>query len=92
MPGTNAKILEKEEGLFRPILLDGSSMMKLLRQNELYEDMRTLQKVFVDIAFKEKADNILLAERFDMDLLHSIFERWRILISQELKMLTRGMN
>ena len=89
---TNAEILEKEEGLFRPILLDGPSMMKLLGQNELYEDMRTLQKVFVDIAFKEKADNILLAERFDMDLLHSICERWRILISQELKMLTRGMN
>ena len=84
--------MEKEEGLFRPILLDGPSMMKLLRQNELYEDMRTLQKVFVDIAFKEKADNILLAERFDMDLLHSICERWRILISQELKILTRGMN
>lgn len=53
MPRTNAKILENEEGLFRPILL---------------------------------------AERFDMDLLHSICERWRILISQELKMLTRGMN
>ncbi len=92
IPRTNAEILEKEEGLFRPILLDGLSMMKLLRQNELYEDMRTLQKVFVDIAFKEKADNILLAERFDMDLLHSICERWRILISQELKILTRGMN
>ncbi len=89
---TNAEILEKEEGLFRPILLDGPSMMKLLRQNELYEDMRTLQKVFVDIAFKKKADNILLAERFDMDLLHSICERWRILIGRELKIISGGMN
>ena len=59
-------------------------MMKLLGQNELYEDMRTLQKVFVNIAFKERVDNILLSERFDMDLLHNICERWRILIRQEL--------
>ena len=36
LPRTNAEILEKEEGLFRPILLDGPSMMKLLGQNELY--------------------------------------------------------
>ena len=71
--------------MFRPILLDGPSMMKLLRQNELYEDMRTLQKVFVNIAFKEKADSILPAERFDMNLFHSICERWRILIEQEFK-------
>lgn len=84
IPRTNAEILEKEEGLFRPILLDGPSMMKLLGQNELYEDMRTLQKVFVNIAFKERVDNILLSERFDMDLLHNICERWRILIRQEL--------
>ena len=89
---TNAEILEKEEGLFRPILLDGPSMMKLLGQNELYEDMRTLQKVFVSIAFKEKADHIVLAKHFDMNLFHSVCERWRILISQELKILTRGMN
>ena len=85
LPRTNAEILEKEKGLFRPILLDGPSMMKQLWQNELYDDMQRLQKVFVNIAFKEKADNILPAERFDMNLFHSICERWRILIGQELK-------
>ena len=84
-PRTNTEILAKEEGLFRPILLDGASMMKLLGQNELYEDMRTLQKVFVNIAFKEKVDNILLTKLFDMDLFHSICERWHILISRESK-------
>ena len=83
-PRTNADILEKEFGLFRPILLDGASMMKLLDQDELYEDMRILQKVFVNIAFKEKADNVVLMEHFDMDLLQSICDRWQTLIRREL--------
>ena len=84
IPRTNAEILEKEEGLFRPILLDGPSMMKLLDQDELYEDMRILQKVFVNIAFKEKADSVVLTEHFNMDLFQSICDRWQTLIRREL--------
>lgn len=83
-PRTNAEILEKEFGLFRPILLDGSSMMKLLGQNRIFEDMCALQKVFVSIAFKEKTDNVLLKEHFDMDLFESIVDRWRTLIKHAL--------
>lgn len=84
-PRTNAEILEKEFGLFRPILLDEPSMMKLLGQKAIYEDMLTLQKIFVAIAFKEKADNVLLSERFDLDMVHRICDRWQDLIRQELE-------
>lgn len=82
-PRTNAEILENERGLFRPILLDGSSMMKLLEQRDIFEDMLALQKIFVAIAFKEKADNVLLSERFNLDIFRRICDRWRGLIRQE---------
>jgi hypothetical protein len=91
-PRTNGEILEKEFGLFRPILLDGPSMMKLLEQNAIYDDMRTLQKIFVSVAFKEKLDNVILAEHFDMDLFKSICDRWRTLIRHELETLVPVTN
>ena len=54
-------------------------------QKELYEDMRTLQKVFVSIAFKEKVEHVILAERLDIELFRGICDRWRTLIRQEIQ-------
>ncbi|MBQ6415069.1 MAG: hypothetical protein IJJ65_02345 [Butyrivibrio sp.] len=85
VPHSNQEILEKEFGLFRPLLLDGPSMMKIIGQDAVLEDMKTLQKVFVQIALKEKRDNVVLADCFDMELLRSICERWKELIGQEIK-------
>ena len=84
MPHSNQEILEYEFGLFRPLLLDGPSMMKLIGQDAVLEDMNTLQKVFVQVALKDKRDNVVLADFFDMGLLRSICERWKKLIEQEI--------
>ena len=59
-------------------------MMKLLGQNDVFEDMCVLQKVFVTVAFKERKDSVLLKERFDMKLFQSICDRWRTLIIHEI--------
>ena len=84
MPHSNQEILEYEFGLFRPLLLDGPSMMKLIGQDAVLEDMKILQKVFVQVALKDKRDNVVLADFFDMGLLRSICERWTKLIEQEI--------
>lgn len=84
IPRTNKEILNKEFGLFRPILLDGPSMMKLLGQESIYDDMRDLQKVFVRTAFNEKADNVLLKECFDMKKFQDVCDGWSALIRQEI--------
>lgn len=80
---SNQEILEKEYGLFRPLLLDGPSMMKLIGQDDILEDMKELQKTFVQAVFKEKRDDVVLADCFDMDLLQSICQRWKKLIENE---------
>ena len=86
MPHSNREILENEFGLFRPLLLDGSSMMKLIGQNDILEDMKVLQKAFVQVVFKDRRDDVVLEECFDMILLRSICERWKKLIEQEIIM------
>ena len=83
-PHTNKELLVNERGLFRPILLDSPTMMKLYGQEELYKDMCALQKTFIDVAFKEKADNVVLASCFDMKLADTVFDRWRRLINEAL--------
>ena len=80
---SNQEILEKEYGLFRPLLLDGPSMMKLIGQDDILEDMKELQKTFVQAVFKDKRDDVVLADCFDMDLLQSICQRWKKLIENE---------
>ncbi len=83
-PHTNKELLENERGLFRPILLDGPTMMKLYGQEELYEDMCVLQRAFIDVAFKNKSDNTLLNSCFDMKLMDTVFDRWKQLINEAL--------
>ena len=85
IPHSNQEILEKEVGYFRPLLLDGPSMMKLIGRNDIFEDMKVLQKSFVQVAFKEKRDEVVLTDFFDMELLQSIYERWKCLIEQEMR-------
>ena len=85
IPHSNQEILEKEVGYFRPLLLDGPSMMKLIGRNDIFEDMKVLQKSFVQVAFKEKRDEVVLSDFFDMELLQSIYERWKCLIEQEMR-------
>lgn len=82
---SNQEILEKEYGLFRPLLLDGPSMMNLIGQEEILEDMKVLQKTFVQVALKDKRDDVILANCFDMELLQSVCQRWKKLIEQEME-------
>ena len=82
---SNQEILEKEFGLFRPLLLDGPSMMKLIGQEEIHEDMKVLQKTFVQVALKDKRNDVILADCFDMELLQCVCQRWKKLIEQEME-------
>lgn len=82
---SNQEIHEKEYGLFRPLLLDGPSMMNLIGQAEILEDMKVLQKAFVQVALKDKRDDVILADCFDMELLQSVCQRWKMLIEHEME-------
>ena len=81
---SNQEMLEKEFGLFRPLLLDGPSMMKLIGQEEILEDMEVLQKTFVQVALKDKRNDVILDDCFDMELLQCVCQRWKKLIEQEI--------
>lgn len=84
VPHSNKEILDKEYGLFRSLLLDGPSMMELIKQDEILADMKMLQKAFVHVAFKEKRDNVMLADYLDMSMVYKIGESWEKLVREEL--------
>ena len=81
---SNKEILDREYGLFRPLLLDGPSMMELIKQDEILSDMKILQKIFVQVAFKEKRENVMLSDYLDMSIVHKIVENWKTLVREEL--------
>lgn len=84
VPHSNKEIIEKEYGLFRPLLLDGPSMMELIKKDEMLADMKMLQKAFVQVAFKEKRENVILSDYLDMSMVYKIGESWKKLVREEL--------
>jgi len=59
-------------------------MMELIKKDEMLADMKMLQKAFVQVAFKEKRENVMLLDYLDMSMVYKIGESWKKLVREEL--------
>ena len=66
--------------LFRPVLLDSVAMMELLGEKDMAENIKKLQRAYMDAAFKSGAEQVQLCRHIDMLLLEQVIEGWKGLI------------
>ncbi len=66
--------------LFRPVLLDSVAMMELLGEKAMAENIKKLQRAYMDAAFKSGAEQVQLCRHIDMLLLEQVIEGWKGLI------------
>lgn len=84
-PQSSNELFASMNRLFRPLLLDGISMMQLLGQAELTEMLQTLQGQYLN-ALKERTE-ICLADRMDMGMLDKAIDRIVGLINAQISRL-----
>lgn len=66
--------------LFRPVLLDSVAMMELLGEKDMAENIKKLQRAYMDAAFKSGAEQVQLCRHIDMLLMEQVIEGWKGLI------------
>lgn len=72
-----------QEKIFRSILLDNITVLKLASENELVEKFEAVQKQFL-MALRSDSDNITLTDYMDIELLLSAMSDWYELIKNKL--------
>lgn len=70
--------------LFRPVLLDSVAMMELLGEEAMTENIKKLQRAYIDAAFRSGAEQVRLCKHIDMLLLEQIIEDWKGLIKEQI--------
>ncbi len=73
MEATPQRLQESRDRLFRPLLVDGLAMMKLLKQQELVIWLETIQKQYLSV-FK-RSQTVRLADEIDYSMIDKSIER-----------------
>ncbi len=84
-PQTRENIRKTVDTLFRPLLLDSVAMMELLAADEMVRDIKKLQKSYIDVAFRNEAEQAVLSDYLDMNLVKGITDNWKELICKRIK-------
>lgn len=81
---TVSALRSKRNTLFRPLLLDGITMLSLLGETELAQRFSALQHSFLTALQRNAEERIRLEDYLPMDTLHSAAEDYICLIEKEL--------
>lgn len=81
------EVLENLDRLFRPVLLEGVSMMELLQEEEVASQLREVREEFMQVVFREKRQQLRLDECMGLVDLSQAIMGWKAIMRDRLEQL-----
>ena len=80
---TPEELQKSRDRLFRPLLVDGLAMMKLLEQQELAAWLETVQRQYLDVVKRNQA--VRMADEMDLSMIDRSIEGIIEIIKQKIQ-------
>ncbi|MBE5901435.1 MAG: hypothetical protein E7280_05965 [Lachnospiraceae bacterium] len=81
------EVLENLDRLFRPVLLEGVSMMELLHEEEVAAQLREVREAFMQVVFREQKESVRLDECIGLVDLSQAIMGWKSVMRDRLEQL-----